>query len=77
MSVVPQETGDERVDAIVAGLARLGELPVSEHVAVFDEAFSGLEGVLAAVEEPVREGVLAAVEEPVREGAPGGAVGRR
>ncbi|WP_155126576.1 hypothetical protein [[Actinomadura] parvosata] len=65
MSVVPQETGDERVDAIVAGLARLGELPVSEHVAVFDEAFSGLEGVLAAVEEPVREG------------APDGAVGRR
>ncbi|TYB70416.1 hypothetical protein FXF51_05030 [Nonomuraea sp. PA05] len=50
MSVVPEETGDERVDAIVAGLGRLGELPVSEHVAVFDEAFSALESTLAAVD---------------------------
>jgi hypothetical protein len=50
MSEVPEKTGDERVDAIVADLGRLGELPVSEHVAVFDEAFSGLEGALAAVE---------------------------
>ncbi|MBE1584916.1 hypothetical protein ACFPOI_41730 [Nonomuraea angiospora] len=52
MSELPEETGDERVDAIVAGLGRLGELPVSEHVQVFDEAFSGLESTLAtAVEE--------------------------
>nr|SBO98251.1 hypothetical protein BN4615_P7767 [Nonomuraea gerenzanensis] len=49
---MPEETGDERVDAIVAGLGRLGELPVSEHVAVFDEAFSELEGTLAAVDDP-------------------------
>ncbi|MER6007231.1 hypothetical protein AB0J35_52285 [Nonomuraea angiospora] len=52
MSELPEETGNERVDAIVAGLGRLGELPVSEHVQVFDEAFSGLESTLAtAVEE--------------------------
>ena len=51
MSELPEETGDERVDAIVAGLAGLGELPVSAHVAVFDEAFSGLESTLAAVDE--------------------------
>ncbi|MGI5289403.1 hypothetical protein ACQEVF_39540 [Nonomuraea polychroma] len=50
MSELPEETGDERVDAIVAGLGRLGELPVGAHVAVFDEAFSELEATLAAVE---------------------------
>jgi hypothetical protein len=48
MSELPEETGDARVDAIVGGLARLGELPVSDHVAVFGEAFSGLEATLAA-----------------------------
>ncbi|SDL05294.1 hypothetical protein [Nonomuraea jiangxiensis] len=46
MSELPEGTGDEGVDAIVAGLGRLGELPVAEHVAVFDEAFSGLEAAL-------------------------------
>ncbi|GAB2949268.1 hypothetical protein ACFMQL_41770 [Nonomuraea fastidiosa] len=51
MSELPEQSGDARVDAIVAGLARLGELPVSEHVAVFEEAFSGLESALAAVDE--------------------------
>ncbi|MEU6713243.1 hypothetical protein ABZ897_17315 [Nonomuraea sp. NPDC046802] len=47
MSELPVETGDERVDAIVADLGRLGELPVSAHVAVFDEAFAGLESTLS------------------------------
>ncbi|MFG1710251.1 hypothetical protein ACFLIM_44485 [Nonomuraea sp. M3C6] len=56
MSEVPEGTGDERVDAIVTGLGRLGELPVSEHVAVFDEAFSGLESTLAAVAEQAVDG---------------------
>ncbi|TDC00898.1 hypothetical protein E1267_33375 [Nonomuraea longispora] len=51
MSELPEGTGDERVDAIVAGLGRLGEQPASEHVAIFDEAFSGLESVLAAVDD--------------------------
>ncbi|WP_170223739.1 hypothetical protein [Nonomuraea turkmeniaca] len=50
MTELPEETGDERVDAIVAGMGRLGELPVGAHVAVFDEAFSELEATLAAVE---------------------------
>ncbi|MFG1700151.1 hypothetical protein [Nonomuraea sp. NPDC049309] len=50
MSELPEQSGDARVDAIVAGLGRLGELPVSEHVAVFEEAFSGLESALAAVD---------------------------
>ncbi|MEV4570845.1 hypothetical protein AB0K12_44440 [Nonomuraea sp. NPDC049419] len=67
MSELPQESGDARVDAIVAGLARLGELPVAEHVAVFDEAFSGLESTLAAVEEHVAEHV----EEPAGPRVPG------
>ncbi|MEO3792076.1 hypothetical protein ABGB14_17845 [Nonomuraea sp. B10E15] len=52
MSELPEGTGDERVDAIVTGLGRLGEQPVSEHVAIFDEAFSGLESALAVVDEP-------------------------
>ncbi|MFC4010246.1 hypothetical protein ACFOY2_23670 [Nonomuraea purpurea] len=53
MSELPGETGDERVDAIVADLGRLGELPVSAHVAVFDEAFAGLESTLShAVDDP-------------------------
>jgi hypothetical protein len=51
MSELHEATGDERVDAVVAGLGRVGELPVSEHVAVFDEAFSTLESTLAAVGE--------------------------
>ncbi|NRQ40020.1 hypothetical protein HII36_50585 [Nonomuraea sp. NN258] len=51
MSELPEETGDPRVDAIVGGLGRLAELPVSEHVTVFDEAFSGLEATLAAAED--------------------------
>lgn len=50
MSELPEETGDERVDAVLAGLARLPELPVSDHVAVFDEAFAGLEAILGAVD---------------------------
>ncbi|MEO3870666.1 hypothetical protein ABGB18_17800 [Nonomuraea sp. B12E4] len=46
MSELPEGTGDEGVDAIVAGLGRLGEMPVAEHVTVFGEAFSGLEAAL-------------------------------
>ena len=51
MSVLPEQTGDERVDSVLAGLGRLADLPVSDHVAVFDEAFSGLEATLAGVED--------------------------
>ncbi|WP_171074660.1 hypothetical protein [Nonomuraea basaltis] len=52
MSELPEGTGDERVDAVVARLGRLGELPVGAHVAIFDESFSELEATLAAVDEP-------------------------
>lgn len=50
MSELPEATGDGRVDAVLAGLARLAELPVGDHVAVFEEAFSGLESTLGAVD---------------------------
>jgi hypothetical protein len=46
MTELPEET----VEAVLAGLDRLPELPVSEHVRVFDEAFSGLEAALGAVD---------------------------
>lgn len=51
MTDLPGEIGDERVDAVVASLDRLAGLPVSEHVAVFDDAFSGLEETLAAMDD--------------------------
>ncbi|MEU4515027.1 hypothetical protein AB0G05_36475 [Nonomuraea wenchangensis] len=51
MSELPHETGDDRVDAIVAGLSRLGELPVGEHPRIFDEAFSALEAALGAMDD--------------------------
>jgi hypothetical protein len=54
MSELPEETGDGRVDAVVSGLGRLGELPVSAHAQVFEEAFAELEATLAAVDEPVQ-----------------------
>ncbi|MEW9551827.1 hypothetical protein [Nonomuraea sp. NPDC050783] len=56
MSELPQETGDARVDAVVAGLGRLGELPVGAHPQVFEEAFSTLEATLDAVDEPAHAG---------------------
>ncbi|GAA3447497.1 hypothetical protein [Planomonospora venezuelensis] len=50
MTDLPQETGDERVDAALGGLAVLGDLPVPAHVGVFEEVFTGLERVLASVD---------------------------
>ncbi len=40
-------TGDEAVDAVVASLAGLDELPVDEHVAVFEQAHDALRRTLA------------------------------
>jgi hypothetical protein len=40
-------TGHQGVDEVVASLDRLGELPVSEHVAVFEAAHAGLRDALA------------------------------
>ncbi|MBG0832833.1 hypothetical protein HS041_34610 [Planomonospora sp. ID67723] len=51
MTDLPQETGDERVDAALGGLTVLGDLPVAAHVAVFEEVFAGLEQVLASVDD--------------------------
>jgi hypothetical protein len=43
-------TGDERVDAALAGLGGLAGVPVSAHVAVFTEVQQGLQSVLAALD---------------------------
>ncbi|WP_329078990.1 MULTISPECIES: hypothetical protein [unclassified Streptosporangium] len=49
MTDLLEETGDERADAALGGLTRLGALPVSAHADVFEEVFTGLEQALAAV----------------------------
>ncbi|WP_405147721.1 hypothetical protein OG589_08630 [Sphaerisporangium sp. NBC_01403] len=43
------ESGEVRVTAALARLSGLGDLPVREHVAVFEEVLSGLEATLASV----------------------------
>lgn len=40
-------TGHPGVDDVIASLDRLDELPVSEHVAVFEAAHAGLRDALA------------------------------
>ena len=50
----PEPTGDEAVDAVVASLRGLDELPVSEHVAVFERAHESLRQVLSGAGEPVQ-----------------------
>ncbi len=47
-------TGDEAVDAVVASLRGLDDLPVSEHVAVFERAHESLRQVLSGAGEPVQ-----------------------
>ncbi|MBB2915175.1 hypothetical protein FHS43_006495 [Streptosporangium becharense] len=51
MTDLLEETGDERADAALSGLAHLGALPVSAHVNVFEEVLAGLEQALAAVDD--------------------------
>lgn len=41
-----EPTGQAAVDAVLDGLSRLDDLPVAEHVAVFDEAHEGLRRAL-------------------------------
>ncbi len=48
----PETTGDEAVDAVVASLRGLDDLPVSEHVAVFERAHESLRQVLSGAGEP-------------------------
>ena len=50
----PETTGDEAVDAVVASLRGLDDLPVSEHVAVFERAHESLRQVLSGAGEPVQ-----------------------
>jgi hypothetical protein len=52
--VEPETTGDEAVDAVVASLRGLDDLPVSEHVAVFERAHESLRQVLSGAGEPVQ-----------------------
>jgi hypothetical protein len=50
----PETTGDATVDAVVASLRGLDDLPVSEHVAVFERAHESLRQVLSGAGEPVQ-----------------------
>jgi hypothetical protein len=45
------ESGEARVTATLARMTVLGDTPVREHVAVFEEVLAGLEAALASVEE--------------------------
>ena len=44
-------TGDDRVDAAVAGLSRLPESPADEHVAVLEEVHGRLRDILGELDE--------------------------
>jgi hypothetical protein len=46
MEYEAEETGEPRVDAVIAGLGRLGDLPLDEHVAVFEDTHTQLRQVL-------------------------------
>ena len=47
----PPPTGDDRVDAAVAGLNRLAGLPADEHVAVLEETHGRLRDILGELDE--------------------------
>jgi hypothetical protein len=47
----PPPTGDDRVDAAVAGLSRLAGAPADEHVAVLEEVHGRLRDILGEVSE--------------------------
>ncbi len=40
------------VDAVMSPIDRLGDTPVAGHVAIFEEVLTGLEAVLASVDDP-------------------------
>ena len=44
-------TGDDRVDAAVAGLSRLARAPADEHVAVLEEVHGRLRDILGEASE--------------------------
>ncbi|MGH3156621.1 MAG: hypothetical protein ACRDNF_08625 [Streptosporangiaceae bacterium] len=45
-----EETGEPRVDEAIAALDRLGELPVDDHVAVFEDTHTRLREVLSELD---------------------------
>ncbi|GII87650.1 hypothetical protein Ssi03_56400 [Sphaerisporangium siamense] len=45
------ENGEARVAAALGRLGTLGDLPVREHVPVFEEALGGLEAILASADD--------------------------
>lgn len=45
-----EETGEERVDQVVAGLDRLAGLSLDEHVAAFEDAHARLRQVLSELD---------------------------
>ena len=45
------ETGDDRVDAALAGLSRLPGTPADEHVAVLEEVHGRLRDILGELNE--------------------------
>jgi len=47
----PPPTGDDRVDAAVAGLSRLPGRPADEHVAVLEEVHGRLRDILGELNE--------------------------
>ena len=47
----PPPTGDDRVDAVLAGLNRLAGAPAEEHVAVLEEVHGQLRDILGEVNE--------------------------
>ena len=49
--ILGPSTGDDRVDAAVAGLNRLAGAPAEEHVAVLEEVHGRLRDILGEVNE--------------------------
>jgi hypothetical protein len=45
-----EETGEPRVDEAIAGLDRLDDLPLDEHVAVFEDTHARLRQVLGELD---------------------------
>jgi hypothetical protein len=59
-AVLDQGTGDASVDAVVRSLDGLDELPVADHVAVFEQAHESLRRTLAGAGPEVSQGTPSA-----------------
>jgi hypothetical protein len=44
-------TGDERVDAVLAGLGGLDEAPLTSHPEIFQQVHRGLQDALAGIDD--------------------------